>query len=85
MEEGRTRKKQPGGGAGGLGRYAGYGMAWVLAALLGGWAGLALDKWLGTSPALALLGALAGAGAGLYTLYARLVLEPAAKEKNRKE
>lgn len=85
MDEGRTREKRPRGGAGGLERYAGYGMAWVLAALLGGWAGLALDRRLGTAPLLTLLGAFAGAGAGMYTLYARLVLEPAQKEKDRKE
>lgn len=85
MEERGTLEQRPRRGAGGLHRYAGYGMAWVAAALLGGWAGLALDERLGTSPLLVLVGAFAGAGAGLYTLYARLVLEPAHKETDREE
>jgi len=64
----------------GLERYAGYGAAWVLAAVLGGWAGLELDRRLGTEPFLMVLGIFAGAGAGLYTLYVRLVVEPAHRE-----
>lgn len=82
MRESRNPSREPvGSGSGGLHRYAGYGFAWAGAALLGGWAGLELDQRFGTAPLCALLGALGGAGAGLYTLYVRLVVEPAAKEK----
>lgn len=63
-------------GLGGLERYAGYGLALALAAVGGGWAGLALDRWLGTAPLLMLLGGFGGAGAGTYTVYQRLVAAP---------
>ena len=86
MKAPRNPSKAPGGGSSsGLHRYAGYGLAWAGAALLGGWAGLALDQRLGTAPVCALLGAFGGAGAGLYTIYVRLVVEPAAKEKEEQE
>ena len=81
----KTPSRSSGGGAGGLERYAGYGMAWVLAALAGGWAGLWLDGRFGTSPFLAVLGSLGGAATGLYTLYARLLAEPAGKRRDTKE
>jgi len=63
-------------GLGGLERYAGYGLALALAAVGGGWAGLALDRWLGTAPLLTLLGGFAGAGAGTYAVCRRLVGAP---------
>lgn len=79
MEKSRST---PGAGMGGLERYAGYGMAWVLAALLGSWLGIKLDAWLGTSPLLVVVGALLGAAAGTYTIYVRLIVEPAAENKD---
>lgn len=84
-DPGNPSQAPAGSGSGGLHRYAGYGFAWAGAALLGGWAGLELDQRLGTVPLFALLGAFGGAGAGLYTLYVRLVVEPAAKEKAEQE
>jgi len=38
------------------------------------WVGDRLDRWLGTSPFLALFGMLLGAAAGFYRLYAHMVL-----------
>ncbi len=83
-EDAGPSRHSPVGGSGGLGRYAGYGLAWVLTALIGGWIGLELDARLGTSPLLAVLGTLGGAGAGMYTLYVRLIVEPGSKRKERK-
>lgn len=83
---GRGRPRSPGKlhagpatGLGGLERYAGYGLAMALAVVAGGWAGLALDEWLGTAPLLAILGGLSAAGAATYTIYMRLIVEPARK------
>lgn len=75
-ENGPGARGRASSGLGGLERYAGYGLALALAVVGGGWAGLALDRWLGTSPALLLFGGFAGAGAGTYTVYQRLVVEP---------
>jgi len=63
-----------------LGRFSGYGIAWVLATLLLGWGGLALDERLGTGPLLVLSGAVLGIVAGFVTLYIRAVVEPAARK-----
>lgn len=71
-------------GLGGLERYAGYGLALALAVVVGGWAGLALDRWLGTAPLLTLLGGFAGAGAGTYTVYQRLVAAPRRRPEQEK-
>ena len=59
------------------GRFAGYGIGWLLAMLGFGWGGLALDRRIGTTPVLLILGILLGFAAGLWTLYARAVAEPA--------
>ena len=64
-----------------LGRYSGYGITWVVTILLLGWGGLVLDERFGTSPLLVLAGAMVGMVAGFYTLYVRLVVEPAEKKK----
>jgi positive regulator of sigma E activity len=54
----------------------GYGLALALSVLLflgvGAWA----DGKLGTSPVLAIVGAFIGAGAGFYSLYYHIVIEP---------
>ena len=63
-----------------LGRYSGYGIAWVLATLLLGWGGVVLDERLGTSPLLVISGAVLGIVAGFVTLYMRAVVEPAARK-----
>ena len=63
-----------------LGRYSGYGIAWVLTTLLLGWAGLVLDERLGTGPLLLISGAVLGIVAGFVTLYTRAVVESAARK-----
>lgn len=58
------------------GQYMGLGMTWALSVLLflgvGGW----LDSRLGTTPILMILGVFVGAGAGFYSLYYHIVIEP---------
>jgi F0F1-type ATP synthase assembly protein I len=58
------------------GQYMGYGLAWALAVLLFLAVGAWLDGKLGTSPILTILGAFVGAGAGFYSLYYHIVIEP---------
>lgn len=66
------------------GQYLGYGMTWALSVLLflavGGW----LDARLGTTPVLMIVGAFVGGGAGFYSLYYHLVIEPRQREDEPK-
>jgi F0F1-type ATP synthase assembly protein I len=58
------------------GQYTGYGLQWALSTLLflmGGWW---LDGKVGTTPLFMILGAFVGAGAGFYSLYRHIVVEP---------
>jgi ATP synthase protein I len=58
------------------GRAMGLGLTWALSVmfflLIGAW----IDSKLGTSPFLLILGAFIGAGAGFYSLYYHIVIEP---------
>ncbi|MGH7483031.1 MAG: AtpZ/AtpI family protein [Longimicrobiales bacterium] len=80
----RGRDGEPGESlAAGAGRYLGLGLTWALSTalfLLGGWA---VDRWLGTMPLFLLVGAFIGAGAGFYSLYYHLVIEP--RERKRRD
>ncbi len=58
------------------GQHMGYGLAWALSVLLFLGAGAWLDGKLGTSPVLLVVGAFVGAGAGFYSLYYHIVIEP---------
>ena len=58
------------------GQHLGYGLAWALSVLLFLGAGAWLDGKLGTSPVLLVIGAFIGAGAGFYSLYYHIVIEP---------
>lgn len=58
------------------GQYMGHGLAWALSVLLFLSVGAWLDSKLGTSPVLLVLGAFVGAGAGFYSLYYHIVIEP---------
>jgi F0F1-type ATP synthase assembly protein I len=63
------------------GQFTGYGLTWALSVLLfllGGWW---LDGKLGTAPLFMILGAFVGGGAGFYSLYRHIVLDP----RNRDE
>ncbi len=58
------------------GQYLGYGLQWALATALFLFLGWFADGWLGTKPLLTIVGAFVGAGAGFYSLYYHLVVEP---------
>lgn len=58
------------------GQFMGHGLAWALSVLLFLGVGAWLDKKLGTAPWLLVLGAFVGAGAGFYSLYYHIVIEP---------
>lgn len=60
-------------------QYLGYGLQWALSTalfLIGGWF---VDRWLGTMPLFLIAGAFVGAGAGFYSLYWHMVVEPRQK------
>ena len=80
MKDGGEPSRRSSGALPDLGRYSGYGIAWVLTTLLLGWGGLVLDERLGTSPLLVISGAVLGIVAGFVTLYMRAVVEPAARK-----
>ena len=81
MKDRRESPRHSSGALGDLGRYSGYGIAWVLATLLLGWGGLVLDERFGTSPLLVIAGSVLGLVGGFQTLYVRAVVEPAEKQK----
>lgn len=57
-------------------QYLGHGLTWAMSTglfLVGGWF---VDRWLGTMPLFLIVGAFVGAGAGFYSLYHHLVVEP---------
>ena len=56
--------------------YAGLGLQFAATILIFLFAGQWLDRRLGTSPWLMLLGVLLGAGGGIYSMYRRLVRPP---------
>ncbi len=66
------------------GQYMGYGLTWALSVLLFLGLGAWLDSKLGTSPFLLVLGAFVGAGAGFYSLYYHIVIEPRHREDDQK-
>ena len=77
----RTRlEARPQSALGDLARYSGYGVSWALATAVLALGGLALDRRLGTSPVLVLLGAVLGVVGGFWSLYAR-VAKPQTRER----
>ncbi len=52
-----------------LGVLSGVGLTLVISTVLGLWGGYALDRWLGTSPWLMLVGLLFGIAAGFVNLF----------------
>ena len=71
MKEGRRSSAGKGHSLGDIGHFSGYGLGWALTVALLAWAGLELDEWLGTSPAMVLLCTLGGIAAGMVTVYMR--------------
>ena len=63
------------------GRHMGLGLAFALSILFFMGGGAWLDSKLGTKPFLMLVGAAVGAGAGFYSLYYHIVIEPRHREK----
>jgi len=65
-------------------QYMGLGLTLALSVLLFLGVGAWLDSKLGTSPILLVLGAFVGAGAGFYSLYYHVVIEPRNREDDQK-
>ncbi len=66
------------------GEFMGVGLQFAGAILLFLFVGQWLDRRLGTSPWLLLLGVFTGAAAGFYALYRQLVIAPRERERERK-
>lgn len=58
----------------------GFGLTWALSVVFFGGAGMWLDSRLGTMPIFVMVGAFLGAGAGFYSLYYHIVIEPRRRE-----
>ncbi len=67
-----------------ISKYLGVGLTWALSTILFLLLGQAADRWLGTDPALTVVGAFVGAAAGFYYMYHHLVVEPRRRELERK-
>lgn len=65
------------------GQYMGLGLTWALSVLLFLGVGAWLDSKLGTRPILLILGAFVGAGAGFYSLYYHIVIEPRKRDDRK--
>jgi len=64
-------------------QYMGLGLTWALSVLLFLGVGAWLDSKLGTRPILMICGAFVGAGAGFYSLYYHIVIEPRQREGDK--
>ena len=64
------------------GQFMGHGLTLALAVLLFMGLGAWLDSKLGIAPILMVLGAFAGGGAGFYSLYYHIVIEPREREND---
>lgn len=64
------------------GQFMGHGLALALSVLLFLGGGAWLDSKLGTSPVLLVVGAFVGGGAGFYSLYYHIVIEPRLREND---
>lgn len=66
------------------GQFMGHGLTWALAVLFFMGAGWWLDSKLGSGPILMILGAFVGGGAGFYSLYYHILIEPRLGEDDPK-
>ncbi len=64
------------------GQYTGYGLAWALSTLVFLFGGWWLDGKTGTAPLFTILGALVGGGAGFYSLYRHIVVDPRDRDED---
>ena len=62
------------------GQHLGHGLKWTLSVLLFMLIGAWVDSKVGTSPFVMILGAFIGAGAGGYSFYYHIVIEPRNRE-----
>lgn len=58
------------------GQFMGHGLTWALAVLLFMGLGWWVDSKLGSGPILMVIGAFVGGGAGFYSLYYHILIEP---------
>lgn len=61
---------------GDVAQYLGYGMTLAMSTALFLVGGYLLDRWLGTLPLFLIVGTFVGAGAGFYSLYFHMVVQP---------
>jgi len=66
------------------GQFMGLGLTWALSVLFFLGVGAWVDSKLGTTPFLLILGAFIGAGAGFYSLYYHIVIEPRQRQDDPK-
>ena len=64
------------------GQYTGLGLTWALSTLLFLLVGWWLDGITGTTPLFTILGAFVGAGAGFYSLYRHVAVEPQDRDED---
>ncbi len=58
------------------GQFMGHGLTWAMAVLLFMGIGWWVDSKLGSGPILMIIGAFVGGGAGFYSLYYHILIEP---------
>lgn len=85
MKEGRRSSAGKSHSMGDVAQMSGYGLGWALTVALLAWAGIKLDEWLGTSPAMVLLGTLGGIAAGMITVYLRAMAWQAQRESDESQ
>ncbi len=68
-----------------MSEHLGHGLALALSTLLFLLGGRRLDAWWDTEPLMTLIGALVGAGAGFYSMYYHLVIEPERRKERESE
>jgi hypothetical protein len=76
-------KAPPGPSLASAGAYAGLGFQFVLSILLFLYAGQWLDRKLGTTPLFLIVGTFAGAAAGFYAIYRKLMADQKREEQQR--
>jgi F0F1-type ATP synthase assembly protein I len=65
-------------------KYAGVGLQFAISILLFLYAGQWLDRRLGTSPLLLVVGVFVGGGGAFYSMYRRLMADQAREEAERR-